>query len=794
MAKQTFHDGWSCKVKDGMEEAFLVTLPHDAMLCDKRGKESLSGVNSGWYIERDYTYQKRFFVPEIWNKMKVLLEFEGVYHNAEVWLNGQKAGFHKNGYIGFYVDMGELLQYGKENEIQVVVKNSGQPNSRWYTGTGIYRPVWLYVLPENHILPEGGVRITTLDTDSRRIRVDVETAGTGEAKIHIWDKDVCISEAVCSTEGNRHFAELMLSECELWSVDNPKLYTCQVSFGDDTQETAFGIRTVECSEENGFCVNGERVVLKGACIHHDNGILGACAYDFAEYRKVRLLKENGFNAIRSAHNPCSKALLRACDELGMLVLDEYADMWYIHKTNYDYATEVETNYRRDLEAIVKKDYNHPSVIMYSTGNEVSETAQKRGIDLCGKMTEYIHSIDSTRPVTCGVNIFFNFLSSMGMGVYSDKKAGKEVCKKKKKAVGSEFFNKIAGIFGSGFMKWGATLYPCDVKTREAFSKMDVAGYNYGILRYRHDLKKYPHRLILGSETFCSDAYHFWKLAERNNRIIGDFVWAGIDYLGEVGLGAWEYKEYAPRFDKGPGWVSAGAGCLDLTGKAQSQMAYMRVAYGLDLLRMAVVPVNNTRKKHSSAAWRMTNAVESWSWEGCEGKEALVEVYARAAYVKLYVNETCVGEKKVKKDCKVKFPVKYEKGVLKAVSFGDDGSKITETQLETAGDEVILQVEPESSTVKRDTGLCYVRLRYTDARGICKPQVRGKIKLSVEGGRLLGAGSACPYYEGSYLSDVTDTYYGEALAVIEPQDADALLIRAESPYGTAEAKVKIERKQ
>lgn len=794
MAKQTFNENWSCKVKDGNEEAFFVTLPHDAMLCDKRGKESLSGVNSGWYIERDYVYQKKFFVPELWKEKKILIEFEGVYHNAEIWLNGKKAGTHKNGYIGFFIDTEKMLQYGKENEIRVIVKNSEQPNSRWYTGTGIYRPVWLHILPKKYILPEGGIRVTTLNADNHNVRVDVETMGAGEAKVSIWDKAVCIVEMKCRSNGNHHFAQLMLPECDLWSVENPRLYTCRVSFGEDVQETTFGIRTVECNTENGFCINGKRVILKGACVHHDNGILGACAYDFAEYRKVRLLKENGFNAIRSAHNPCSKALLRACDELGMLVVDEYTDMWYIHKTKYDYATEVEKCYSDDLEAIIKKDYNHPSVIMYSTGNEVSETAQKRGIDLCEKMTGYIHSIDDTRPVTCGVNIFFNFLSSMGLGVYSDKKAEKESTKEKKKAVGSEFFNKIAGIFGSGFMKWGATLYPCDLKTKDAFSKMDVAGYNYGILRYRHDLKKYPYRLILGSETFCSDAYRFWKLAEKNNRIIGDFVWAGIDYLGEVGLGAWEYKEYAPRFDKGPGWISAGAGCLDLTGKAQSQMAYMRVAYGTDSLRMAVIPVNNTKNKHSSAAWRMTNAIESWSWEGCEGKDAVVEVYARAKSVKLYLNDQCIGEKKVKKDCKVKFSVKYEKGILKAVSFGENGRKIAETQLETAGKETILRIEPECTIVRKESDLCYVRLKYTDAKGIWKPLARGKIRLSAEGGKILGVGSACPYYDESYLSDVTDTYYGEALAVIKPQDADVLFIKAESRYGIAEEKIKIERNQ
>ena len=236
----------------------------------------------------------------------------------------------------------------------------------------------------------------------------------------------------------------------------------------------------------------------------------------AEERRVRLLKKWGYNAIRSAHNPCSRYLLEACDKYGMYMMDEYVDMWYIHKNKYDYASLMEKNYRGDLKSMVDKDYNHPCVIMYSTGNEVAETGQERGIKLTKDMTDYLHSLDDSRPVSCGVNIFFNFLFSMGMGIYSDEKAEKEAAAgKKKKAVGSEFYNQLAGIFGDTSMKLGATLYPCDLRTRDAYANMDIAGYNYGILRYKGDLKKYPKRLILGSETFCKDAYKFYEHAKRN---------------------------------------------------------------------------------------------------------------------------------------------------------------------------------------------------------------------------------------------------------------------------------------
>ena len=258
------------------------------------------------------------------------------------------------------------------------------------------------------------------------------------------------------------------------------------------------------------------------------------------------------------------------------------------------------------------------VILYSTGNEVSETAQPKGIFLTGELTRYLHSLDATRPVTCGVNIFFNFLSSMGFGVYSDEKAKKELesSGKKKKAVGSEFYNNLAGLMGANTMKIGATLHGCDVRTRGAFAKMDFAGYNYGILRYEHDLKKYPERLILGTETFCDDAYRFWEQAKTEKRLLGDFVWAGIDYLGEVGVGSWEYADYAPDFSHGPGWMTAGSGRIDLTGSELAEADYTRVAFELEQGPILAVRPLGHEGKHSPSAWKMTNARRSWSWRGC----------------------------------------------------------------------------------------------------------------------------------------------------------------------------------
>ena len=795
MRKLDFNRGWTYRRVREEGAGKEIRLPHDAMISEQRTEDSAGGINTGWFEGFDYIYEKEFDVPKEYEGQYVSFEFEGIYHNAEVYLNGKKAAFRPYGYSDFYVDAAGYLKYGEKNQIRVIARNADQPNSRWYSGAGIYRPVWMYTAPAGHILTNG-IRIRTLSTDPAMIEAEIRTTCAGELNIQIMPlaEDGKAEPAVVTISEYTDGAAVIQAEipdARLWSPDTPDLYRLRAEFSPeyqlpvetvssdrdhDTEEITFGLRIVGWDTEKGFSINGKRVILRGACIHHDNGVLGACCYPEAEERKVRLLKENGYNAIRSAHNPCSKAMLEACDRLGMLVMDEFVDVWYIHKTEYDYVSYFEEWWKQDLKDMVRKDYNHPCVVMYSTGNEVSETAQPKGIRLTKKMTEYLHHLDRTRPVTCGINIFFNFLSSIGLGVYSDKKAKKEAEKaeknkaggpnqKKKKAVGSQFFNDLAGMLGSGFMKTGATFYGCDVKTRDAFANMDIAGYNYGIKRYRHDLKKYPDRLILGSETFCSDAYEFWEMAKKNPRIIGDFVWAGIDYLGEVGVGSWEYSDYAPDFSHGPGWITAGSGRIDLTGKPLAEAGYTKTAFELtDRPVIAVRPVNHTDEKHSPSAWKMTNAVESWSWAGCEGKKAYVEVYARAAKIALFLNGRLIGSRELKNRCDTTFTVEYRPGRLEAAAYDAGGREISRSALETAGSETVLRAVPERKNVRPD-GLCFIRLQYTDKAGTVKPLERGILRVNVTNGELLGLGNGCPYNEIGYCEDKTDTYFGEALAVV-----------------------------
>lgn len=783
--------GWTCRHLGDTAPGKTVTLPHDAMLAEPRTALSAGGTNTGWYEGHDYEYRRTLTVPENELADTHILEFEGVYHNAEVWLNGQKAAFRPYGYTNFYVDCAPYLHAG-ENELRVIARNADQPNSRWYSGAGIYRPVQLWTARGAHITLNG-VKIRTLSLDPAVVEVRVKTTAPGTVRLTVDDLPAMQQES-----GGEAVFTLTLDNARLWTPETPNLYTCRVSFADDEVTETFGVRKVEWGTD-GFLLNGKRHIIQGACIHHDNGLLGAVCDPDAVARKVRLLKENGYNAIRSAHNPCSKALLTECDRQGMLVMDEYIDHWYIHKTEYDYVDYFNDWWRQDLTDMVEKDYNHPCVVLYSTGNEVSETAQKRGIALTKEMTDFLHGLDDSRPVTCGVNIFFNFLSSIGFGVYSDEKAKKEAERAekakqrgekaaKKKAVGSQFFNNLAGLLGDEFMKRGATLHGCDVKTCDAFANMDIAGYNYGIYRYKHDLKKYPQRLILGSETFCNDAYKFRELAKQEPRLVGDFVWAGMDYLGEVMVGSWEYADYAETFDGGPGWVSAGSGRIDLTGKPLGEALYTRVALEADNgPYIAVCPVNHTGDRHSPSAWKMTNAMPSWSWTGCEERKANVEVYARAARVELVLNGHTVGSKTLKNDCLARFSIPYESGTLEAVSYDAADHEIGRCKLQSAGGTTRLTLDAEEPTVKPGH-LCYVRLRYTDENGITKPLARGSIQVQVRGGTLVGLGSACPFNKHSYLDSETDTYYGEALAIVRMGDGDAMTIAASDGEYSAELTV------
>ncbi|MBQ9187825.1 MAG: DUF4982 domain-containing protein [Clostridia bacterium] len=791
MKRTSFCSDWLISHKDENDWR-PVGIPHDAMLEEKR-TYSAFGHNNGFFEGKDYLYRKEFRLDPKMLLKQLLLEFEGVYHNSSVIINGKEMASFYNGYIGFCVDISDVAQ--EQNVIEVIVRNADQPNSRWYTGSGIYRPVWLWYADKQHHIVKDSVRIKTVSLEPAVLEIRMQTVGTGDVLLTICDG----LQAVCSASGfsdGEAVLTVQIPQARLWSAQTPDLYTAKIRFGEDTESVSFGIRTIELHREKGLLINGKREILKGACIHADNGLLGAKEYDCAAERKIRILKTAGYNAVRSSHQPMSKALLNACDKLGMYVMDEYTDMWYIHKNRYDDASFVPDHFREDIRCITEKDYNHPSVILYSSGNEVAETCSSKGIAFTKTLTECFHANDDTRPVTAGINIFFNFLSSIGLGFYSDEKAEQalkespipEQKPKKKKAAGSEFFNNLAGFFGSDTMKLMAWFPFCDWATKGAFANMDVAGYNYGITRYKKDLRKYPNRFILGSESFLTDAAAFEALSKKNPRILGDFAWAGMDYIGEVALGSLDYADYAKDFEKTAGWLTSGSGCFDITGQAQGHTAYTQVVYDKRAIAVAVQPADHSGEAHMTSAWRKIHAFESWSWNGCDGHETTVEVYTKAPRAALVLNGQTVAAGKVR-SCRARFRIPYTPGELVAIAFDSSGKELYRTALQTAGEETILTLTPEKARIRADE-LLFVRLQFTDHSGILKPLARSMIHVAVGGGELLALGSACPYNEQGYLCDTTDTYYGEALAIIRPADQE-ICVRAESAYGNSTITVPVE---
>ena len=789
MRKYDFNQGWTVRpIKEG-GVAYPVSIPHDAMRTEERVATSTGEGNIGWFEGGDYEYLKKFTVGPSLSGKKLILEFESVYHNAEVWVNGTRAMYRPYGYTNFYVELNDFLVDG-ENEVRVIARNADQPNSRWYSGTGIFRPVWLWAADEEHI-KLNGVKIDTLSILPAKIRVRVETSVPGDVYVEILD-----GEAVVASMGGSGEFTIEIPDAKLWNVDTPNLYRARVAFGDDVVEETFGIRTLTWTPDKGIAINGKRVVIRGACIHHDNGLLGACTYPEAEERRISILKEAGYNSVRSAHNPCSKYQLEVCDRLGMLMMDEYVDCWYMHKTQNDYASYVGEWWKQDMKDMVDKDYNHPCVIMYSTGNEVAETSQKKGIALQEEFTRYLHELDSSRPVTCGINIFFNFLSSMGMGVYSDDKAKQqaEAAKKaaeaakakkpKKKHVGSEFYNVLAAKLGCDFMKFGASLPPCDWKTKDAFAAMDIAGYNYGNWRYKKDAKKYPDRLILGSETLIGDAYDFWEVAKTTPQVVGDYVWAGWDYIGECGEGGPEYEDY--RTDAPEDQIRGGTCRIDVTGKMSPEVDYTKVAFELEKGPFLAVHPAYEKEKPAITGWQLTRAIRSWSYPGCEGTQTDIEVYARAASVELFINGKSVGKKKPKKAI-AKFRAAYENGEISAVSYNAAGEEIGRDTLVTAGAQTELRLEAEKTTC-RPGEMVYLRMRYTDKNGEVKPMEKHLVSVSAENAVVMGTANGSTYFKGNYAQSKVPTYFGEAQTIVCAEESGTVKVTVTDGSLTAQAEI------
>lgn len=752
MKKINFCKDWRFgEAGDGMQS---VLLPHDATQQQGRAADAPSGSGGAYYLGGCYEYVKTFTVPA--DVQYTSLLFEGVYPQARVLLNGVEVGGCAYGYSQFEVPL-TGLHAGEENTVTVIVENTGTPNSRWYAGAGIYRPVWL-LLGNASRIPCDGLRVTTLSCAPAVIRVETQQTGAGEVSVDILDGE----QVVATASGND--VTITIPDARLWSAEHPNLYTCRVVLMQDgeicdTAETTFGIRQVTWSTD-GLFVNGEKVLLRGGCVHADNGILGARTFDESEWRRIRKLKEWGFNAIRSAHNPLCRAALEACDALGMYVMDETWDMWNKHKNPHDYAGLFDANWRGDVRAMIAKDYNHPSVIMYSVGNEVTEPAAPEGMALMADIVREVRQQDETRPVTAGLNITLLLMASMDIPIFASDKADNEA-EQPASDVNSTAFNEMAAASAQRMVQAAAS-EAADRISAPAFDLLDIAGYNYAQSRYEHENELHPGRIVVGSETYPQDLPGNWQLVKKCPWVIGDFMWTVWDYLGEVGLGAWCLEEKDMVFAKPYPWKLADSGALDILGNDNAEAGMAAVVWGVRKTPyIGVRPMNNHGKPWARATWRGSNAIPSWSWKGCEGQVTEVEVYTRGHEAELYLNGECLGRKMVE-DCKAVFTVPYQPGELKAVAIHDDGTW-TESLLRSTEGQTRIAITPEEEP--QLGRLLYVDISLRGENGEVESHADEGLTVSVQGGKLLAYGSALPKTTDEFTTGTYTTYYGRSQAVI-----------------------------
>jgi len=742
---------------DRNPEKLTVNLPHDAMQLEVRSADADAGNANAYYPGGKYYYEKTFVAQKSILDSHVTLDFEGVYQHAKVYVNDVLAGANEFGYGEFIVCLDGLLKEG-ENVIRVEADNSQAPNSRWYSGGGIYRPVTIKVQQkDNHI---NSVKVLTKSIAPATVSVSTDYVGDATVKTTI----LYAGNKVAQAEGAN--VDIQIADAKLWSAADPNLYKVQVELVKDnnvvdTYNDEFGIRTIEWSNK-GFIVNGQKVLLAGGCIHHDNGILGSAEYDETAIRKIEILKDYGFNAVRSAHNPTSKAILKACDRLGMYVMDELADTWYKTKTEFDYGNYFMDNYKGDIASMVNKDYNHPSVVMYSIGNEITEPAKPEGREVEKDLVASFHELDPSRPVTAGLNLMLIMMGDLDVALISQQLgAGNSQQNQQKQEASSEDYNAMVASQGNSMMN--AVLMPIvDPLCSPACDLLDISGYNYGSARYTIDAQIHPDRILVGSETMPYSISENWKMVKEMDNLVGDFMWTAWDYIGEVGIGAWFYGEGEGSFTKPFPWKLADTGALDILGNPNGE-AYLAKAVFLenDEPYICVSPISD--KPLIKAMWRGYNSIPSWSWEGCEGKQTTVEVFTSAPKVALYLNEEKIDE--VETDNHVAtFPVTYAEGTLKAVATGTDGKEHVATLSSATGSKKITISQEKPAKAGE---LVYLDINITGQNGEVIANADHTLSVKVEGADLIAYGSAQPRTEESFLSGTYTTYQGRSLAAIMP---------------------------
>lgn len=675
-----------------------VDLPHDWSIEDLPGtnspfsKGAVSQVSGGFTTGGIGWYRKHFTISK--KQKQVILQFDGVYMNATVWINGKKLGKHPYGYTTFSFDITDKIEPGKENVLAVLVRNEGE-NSRWYAGAGIYRHVWL---KSNQYK----IAITTPGISRKTAIVAINTEKPATTSIYN-QKGVLIAKQTAPSSISQ---QIQISKPALWSVDTPNLYSAVTIIDNDTIKTTFGIRTFTVDAVNGARLNNRPIKLKGGCVHHDNGPLGAKAYDRAEERKVALLKASGYNAIRCAHNPPSPAFLDACDRLGMLVIDEAFDTWKDGKNPEDYHVFFNDWWQRDIESMVNRDRNHPSVIMWSIGNEIPHREKPAVAAVAHTLRQYLLQLDSTRLITCGVN-----------GIAPDKDT--------------------------------------------FLSALDVAGYNYALDKYEPDHDRVPNRVIMATESFPLDAGAYWEGVIKHPWVIGDFVWTAFDYIGEASIGWLGYMQHQGFYP----WNLAYCGDIDICGWKRPQSYYRDALWMPEQLSLFVHPPQPTYSPNPDkvdwSRWEWQDVTDSWNWQGNEGKPLEVVAYSSYDQVELFLNGQSLGKKAVK-DHTASWQVPYTAGTLTAVA----GKK--KATLVTTGKSVRLRLQADTlQLAPNNQDLAYITVNLLDSAGHRNPDDSSLIRFKLEGpATIVGVGNADPRSVESNQASQRKAFHGRALVIIK----------------------------
>ncbi|MFT4305411.1 MAG: glycoside hydrolase family 2 TIM barrel-domain containing protein [Microbacterium sp.] len=790
-----FH-GWQVGPKLGAFEALAggvvrraVTLPHDAIRDLPRSPGSDQGVHSGYHPGGVFEYTRELDVPEQWRERTVLLEFEGVYRDAVVYVNGEFAAHEPNGYNAFTVELDPFLRFGQVNTIAVDAR--AHKDSRWYTGAGIYRPVHLAVAGPVH-LPLDATVVTTGDIDGERAIVAVATRVVNRGRhtaatrvswsVHGPDGDevAAASSPVTVLPGGEAVARVRIRvpRPRLWSDASPDRYELRTELAQldgtalDDDRVRFGIRRLQLDPQHGLRVNGETVKLRGACIHHDNGVLGAASPDGAEDRRIRLLKAAGFNAVRSAHNPISRALLDACDRHGVYVMDELTDVWTRAKTGFDASIGFAEHWEHDVAAMVAKDVNHPSVVLYSIGNEILELATPVGATWSRRLAEAVRAADPTRFVTNGIN---------GIVANIDRMA-----EARAQAAATDPNTMMADMGGQMALMNASELVTAS--TEESAAVLDVVGFNYADSRYELDAELFPHRVIVGSETFPEHIDTMWALVERLPHVIGDFTWTGWDYLGEAGIGRVDLTDepgYQPTGTAGPyPYLLAASGDIDITGVRRAPSYYREIVFGRRSEPWIAVhrPQHHGRPTERTP-WSWDDVVDSWSWQVADGSPVTVDVYADADEVELRLDGEPLGVARVgaEKRFVARFETVFRPGTLEAVARRA-GAVTGRAVLRTAAHELVLHAAPERDrVVTGGADLAFVPIRLMDAAGTVPCDRDVPVTVEVRGpGELAGLGTGRAATEERFDAASVTTYDGRALAVVRPTGPGRIEVHVSAP--------------